>query len=63
MLVCGLDPKETVMVRILIALLVPLALGGCFSYSDTPPPPPTHTTVVVPPGSVVTCPNGAVPPC
>ncbi len=51
------------MVRILIALLVPLALGGCFSYSDTPPPPPTHTTVVVPPGSVVTCPNGAVPPC
>lgn len=50
--------------RILIALLVPLALGGCFSYTDaTQPPPPTHTTVVVPQGATVTCPNGAVPPC
>jgi len=52
------------MVRIVLALLVPLALGGCFSYTDaTPPPPPSHTTVVVPPGSVVTCPDGGAPPC
>jgi hypothetical protein len=49
------------MLRILIALLAPLALGGCFSYSSTPAP--QHTTVVVPQGSVVTCTNGAVPPC
>ena len=50
------------MVRIVLALLVPLALGGCFSYSDSTPQP-THTTVVVPQGSVVTCANGAAPPC
>ena len=49
------------MLRIFLALIVPLALGGCFSYSDSPPP--THTTVVVPQGSVVTCGTGAVPPC
>jgi hypothetical protein len=51
------------MIRIVLALMVPLALGGCFSYSETPSP--THTTVVVPPGSttVTTCPNGAAPPC
>lgn len=49
------------MFRILVALIVPLALGGCFNYSESPAP--THTTVVVPPGSVVTCTNGAVPPC
>ena len=51
------------MIRIVIALLVPLSLGGCLSYTDATPPQPTHTTVVVPQGSVVTCPNGAVPPC
>jgi hypothetical protein len=50
------------MIRILIAVIVPLALGGCFSYSNDGPPP-QHTTVVVPQGSVVTCTNGAVPPC
>lgn len=50
------------MVRMVLALLVPLALGGCFSYSDSTPPP-THTTVVVPSGSVATCPDGAAPPC
>jgi hypothetical protein len=49
------------MIRILFALMVPLALGGCFSYDSSPPP--QHTTVVVPQGSVVTCTNGAVPPC
>lgn len=47
--------------RILFAVILPLSLGGCFSYSA--PPQPTHTTVVVPPGSAVTCPNGAAPPC
>ncbi|HUN44666.1 MAG TPA: hypothetical protein VMU81_30625 [Acetobacteraceae bacterium] len=51
------------MVRIVLALLVPLTLGGCFSYTDTTPPPPSHTTVVVPPGSAVTCPDGGAPPC
>jgi hypothetical protein len=48
--------------RILLTLLVPLSLGGCFAYSDNPPP--THTTIVVPPGgTVVTCTNGHAPPC
>jgi hypothetical protein len=50
------------MIRILLALVVPLALGGCFSYSDTSTPP-QHTTIVVPQGSTVTCTNGAIPPC
>ncbi len=49
------------MIRILVALLAPLLLAGCFSYTQTPEP--QHTTVVVPQGSVVTCTNGAVPPC
>ena len=49
--------------RVLFALLLPLSLGGCFSYHDTAPPPPAQTTVVVPPGSVVTCANGLAPPC
>ncbi len=49
--------------RLLLVLLLPLTLGGCFSFSSSNPPPPQHTTVVVPPGSVVTCPNGTAPPC
>jgi hypothetical protein len=37
-----------------IVLLLPLALGGCLSFSSSnPPPPATHTTVVAPPGSAV----------
>lgn len=36
------------MIRIALALLLPLMLAGCFSYSEAPP---AHTTVVVPPGS------------
>jgi hypothetical protein len=49
--------------RILLVLVLPLSLGGCFSYSDSPQP--QHTTIVVPPGgaAVVTCPNGGAPPC
>lgn len=38
----------------LLALLLPLALAGCFSFSSSNPPPPAHNTVVVPPGSAVT---------
>jgi hypothetical protein len=38
----------------LLVLLLPLALGGCLSFSSSDPPPPAHnTTVVVPPGSTV----------
>jgi hypothetical protein len=36
-------------------VLLPLALGGCFSFSSSNPPPPNHTTVVVPQGSATTC--------
>jgi len=46
--------------RILFALIVPLALSGCFSYQDAPP---QRTTIVVPPGSTVMCSNGMAPPC
>jgi hypothetical protein len=48
--------------KILLALILPLALGGCLSYSESPPPP-RNTTVVVPPGSTAVCPNGLAPPC
>jgi hypothetical protein len=37
----------------LLVLLLPLALGGCLSFSSSNPPPPANTTVVVPPGSTV----------
>lgn len=38
----------------LLVLLLPLALGGCFSFSSSNPPPPAHnTTIIVPPGSTV----------
>lgn len=47
--------------KLLFALVLPLSLGGCFSYSEAPPP--RNTTVVVPPGSTVTCANGLAPPC
>jgi hypothetical protein len=40
---------------VLLVLLLPLALGGCLSFSSSDPPPPaSNTTVVVPPGSAVT---------
>jgi hypothetical protein len=49
--------------RCLSALLFPLLLGGCLSFSSSNPPPPNHTTIVVPPGGTVICPNGSRPPC
>jgi hypothetical protein len=47
----------------LVALLLPILLGGCVSFSSSNPPPPSHTTVVVPQGSTVVCPGGGAPPC
>jgi hypothetical protein len=47
--------------KALLLLVLPLSLGGCFSYSETPAPP--RTTVVVPPGAAVVCPTGLPPPC
>ena len=43
------------------AVLLPLALGGCLSFSSSNPPPPA--TVVVPQGSSTVCSNGSAPPC
>ncbi|HUC17294.1 MAG TPA: hypothetical protein VMA37_06370 [Acetobacteraceae bacterium] len=35
-----------------VAILLPLLLAGCFSFSSSDPPPPrSNTTVVVPPPS------------
>jgi hypothetical protein len=47
----------------LIVVLLPLALGGCFSVSSDPRPPANNTTIVVPPGSTVVCSNGAGARC
>jgi hypothetical protein len=49
--------------RCLLAVLLPLFLGGCLSFSSSSPPPPSRTTVVLPPGSTVVCANGSQPPC
>lgn len=48
--------------RLTLAILIPLALGGCLSVSSSNPPPPAPATVVVPPSTAV-CPSGGVPPC
>lgn len=40
----------------LIAIMLPLALGGCLSFSSSDPSPPPRTTVVVPAQSTVTTP-------
>jgi hypothetical protein len=35
-----------------IAILLPLLLAGCFSFSSSDPPPPkSNTTIVVPPAA------------
>ena len=46
-----------------LVVLLPLALGGCLSFSSSNPPPPKSTTVVVPPGSTAVCSDGSAPPC
>jgi hypothetical protein len=48
--------------KLLLAVLIPVSLGGCLSIHENPPPP-KNTTVVVPPGTTVTCPNGSAGPC
>jgi hypothetical protein len=48
------------MKKLLIAVVLPLSLAGCLSFSSSEPP---KTTVVVPPGSTVTCSNGMAGPC
>ncbi|WP_420994739.1 hypothetical protein ACKI2N_021440 [Cupriavidus sp. 30B13] len=41
---------------IVVALLLPLVLAGCVSFSSSDPNPPNKTTVVVPPaGSTTYC--------
>ncbi len=47
----------------LLVLLIPLALGGCLSFSSSNPQPAPPPTVVVQPSAPTTCPNGSVPPC
>ena len=44
-------------------VLLPLALGGCFSFSSSNPSPPAGNTYVVPQGSTVVCSDGSAPPC
>jgi hypothetical protein len=51
-----------------VAAVLPLALGGCLSYSAPPREtvvytPGSTTTTVVTPGSVAVCANGLRPPC
>ena len=59
-----------------LAVLIPFALAGCVSYTETPAPKttvvvPRNQTVVVPSGSAVmplggttvVCSNGLMPPC
>ncbi len=46
-----------------IVVLMPLALGGCLSFSSSNPPPPASNTVVVPNNSGAVCANGTQPPC
>jgi hypothetical protein len=45
-----------------LALLLPLCLGGCLSFSSSSPP---RQTIVVPPSNstTVVCSNGTQPPC
>lgn len=47
----------------LIAVLLPLTLGGCLSFSSSPRPPTNNTTIIVPPGTTVVCSNGTMPTC
>jgi hypothetical protein len=48
----------------LIALLLPVTLAGCLSFSSSEPSPPERTTVVVPQsGTVTTTPGCNTTPC
>lgn len=54
----------------LFAVLLPLLLTGCLSYSDSTPArtttvvvPSSGGTTVLPPGTTVVCTNGLSPPC
>jgi hypothetical protein len=44
----------------IIAFILPLALGGCLSFSSSDPRPPDHTTVVVPQSNAGQPPAGTV---
>ena len=52
-----------------LALLLPLMLAGCLSFSDTTPAKttvvvaPSGGTTVLAPGTTVVCSNGRSPPC
>jgi uncharacterized protein YceK len=54
---------------ILLAIIIPLLLGGCLSFSDTTPAKttvvvaPSGATTVLAPGTTVVCTNGRSPPC
>ncbi len=54
---------------ILATILLPISLGGCLAYTETPAPPrqavvvPAGTTVVTPAPVVQACANGLAPPC
>ncbi len=48
----GHNARIYLMRTALIALLLPLALAGCLSFSSSDPPPPrNNTTIVTPPAS------------
>jgi hypothetical protein len=50
---CGMNRlaqlKESIMRLALIALLLPLALAGCLSFSSSDPSPPASNTTIVTP--------------
>ena len=54
---------------VLFAILMPLLLAGCLSFSDSTPGrttvivPPAGNTTVLAPGTTVVCTNGRTPPC
>ncbi|MCW3474878.1 hypothetical protein [Limobrevibacterium gyesilva] len=53
----------------IFAVLLPVCLGGCLSFTGTTPAketvvvPPANTTTVVPAPATVVCSNGLRPPC
>lgn len=46
----------------LLALLLPLVLAGCITFSSDSPSPPAANSVVAPSASAA-CADGAAPPC